>query len=310
MYVFHKEVVERKETAKDVLDKAFSVAYFLAKEHIANRKFLNLIKFAEDSLAVNHLKYFNHRSEGSIREIFLVLGETIKEELVSSAQKVQSYGLMVDEVTDIPVQCQMLTFIQFVSPDTSCVEIAFLSVQNVLEEFAIANADALTSLIKDNLQQCGLSLKNLNGLATDGASVMTGKNNGLATKLKELNPVMISIHCICHKLALACTDTNKEIDYIKRVEDTLRQLWTYFENSPKRLAVLLKMQINIKKCSLQLREKSKQLLVKRMKKACSTRWLSFDRSVAALYQEYEAVLHTLKALDEDGCATALGLLKG
>ena len=91
------------------------------------------------------------------------------------------------------------------------------------------------------------------------------------------------------------------------MEDILRQLWAYFENSPKRLAVLLKMQIEIKKCSLQLKEKSKQLLVKRMKKACSTRWLSFDRSVAALYQEYEAVLHTLKALDEDGCATAHGL---
>ncbi|KAK2565586.1 hypothetical protein P5673_010711 [Acropora cervicornis] len=84
------------------------------------------------------------------------------------------------------------------------------------------------------------------------------------------------------------------------MEDTLRQLWAYFEYSPKRLAVLLKMQINIKKCSLQLKEKSKQLLVKRMKKACSTRWLSFDKSVAALYQEYEA-------LDEDGCATAHGL---
>ena len=86
------------------MEKAFSVAYFLAKEHIANRKFLNLIKFAEDSLAVNQLKYFNHRSESSIQEIFLVLGETIREEIVRSAQKVQSYGLMVDEVTDISVQ--------------------------------------------------------------------------------------------------------------------------------------------------------------------------------------------------------------
>ena len=101
------------------MEKAFSVAYFLAKEHIANRKFLNLIKFAEDSLAVSHLKYFNHRSEGSIREIFLLLGETIKEEIVCSVQKVQSYGLMVDEV------------IQFVSPVTSCMEIAFLSVHYV-----------------------------------------------------------------------------------------------------------------------------------------------------------------------------------
>ena len=56
------------------------------------------------------------------------------------------------------------------------------------------------------------------------------------------------------------------------------------------------MQIDIKKRSLQLREKSKQTLVKRMKKSCSTRWLSFDTSVAALYQEYETVLHTLKGI--------------
>ena len=272
MSVFHKEVVKRKETAKDVLEKAFLVAYFLAKEHVAIKKFLNLIKFAEYSLGV-YLKYFNRKSEGSIREIFLVLVETMKEEIVHSAQKVQSYGLMVDEVTDIAVQSQILTFIQFVSPVTSCIETAFLSVQNVLEEFESANADGLTSLIKDELQQCGLSLTNLKGLATDEAAVMTGRNNGVATKLKELNPVLISVQCICHKLALACTDTNKEINDIKRVEDILRQLWAYFENSPKRLAVLLKMQITIKKCSLQLKDKSKQLLVKRIKKACSTRWL-------------------------------------
>lgn len=242
---------------------------------------------------MNQRRYFNHRSEGSDREIFLALGETIKQQIVSSVQKVQSYGLMVDEVTDISVQSQTLTFIQFVTPVSSCTEITFLSVQNVLEDFASANSDGLTSLIKDELQRCGLHLENLKGLAADGAAVMVGKNSGVAAQLKRLNPVIISIHCICHKLALACTDTNKEIAYIKRVEDTLRQLWTYFENSPKHLAVLLKTQINIKKCSLQLTEKSKQILMKRMKKACSTRWLSFDKSVAALYQEYEVVLQTL-----------------
>ena len=47
--------------------------------------------------------------------------------------------------------------------------------------------------------------------------------------------------------------------------------------------------------------------MKRLKKACSTRWLSLEKSVAALFQEYEAVLHTLN--EESGCATAHGLLK-
>ena len=160
-----KKLSNEKKLPRTYWRRLFRLLTFWKKEHIANRKFLNLIKFAEDSLAVNQLKYFNHRSEASIREIFLVLGETIKEEIVRKAQKVQSYGLMADEVTDISVQSKMLTFIQFVSTVTSCMEIAFLSVQNVLEEFASANADALTSLIKDELQQCGLSLTNL---ATDG----------------------------------------------------------------------------------------------------------------------------------------------
>ena len=44
----------------------------------------------------------------------------------------------------------MLTFIQFESPVTSCKEIAFLSVQNVLEEFASAKADALSVWFKSN----------------------------------------------------------------------------------------------------------------------------------------------------------------
>lgn len=43
MSVFHKEVGEQKETSKDVLEKAFLVAYFLVKEHITNRKFSSAV---------------------------------------------------------------------------------------------------------------------------------------------------------------------------------------------------------------------------------------------------------------------------
>ena len=55
MSVFHKERVERKEIVRH-LGESFSVAHVLGKEHIANRKIINLIKFPEDSLDVNRLK--------------------------------------------------------------------------------------------------------------------------------------------------------------------------------------------------------------------------------------------------------------
>ena len=63
---------------------------------------------------------------------------------------------------------------------------------------------------------------------------MLGARSGLATRLKELNPTLISVHCICHKLALACADTSKDLDYIAGVERNLRTLWKAMENSPKR----------------------------------------------------------------------------
>lgn len=43
-------------------------------------------------------------------------------------------------------------------------------------------------------------------LTTDGASVMTGVNNGVVTKLCADRPYVLGIHCMAHKLELAFSD--------------------------------------------------------------------------------------------------------
>ena len=141
----------------------------------------------------------------------------------------------------------------------------------------------------------------------NGASVMLGKKNGVAAKLKADNPTLVNIHCVCHKLALACTDTVAELKFIKQVETTLRQLWQWLENSPKRMAAFLKIQVNLQK-SKALSDKHLKLITRRLKKACSTRWLSFEKSVSAAKSQYEAILHTLSEFAETDSA-ALGLQK-
>ena len=74
---------------------------------------------------------------------------------------------------------------------------------------------------------------------------MTGSRSGVATKLKELNPQLININCICHRLALACTYTLTNLSYTSRVLKWLSQLWYMFQNSPK-MAMQLKMQAEMK----------------------------------------------------------------
>ena len=155
------------------------------------------------------------------------------------------------------------------------------------------------------MDKFGLDSRKLSSFVSDGAAVMTGSRSGVATKLKELNPQLINFHCICHRLALACTDTLTSVSYISSVLKWFSQLWCMFQNSPKKMAMYLKMQAEMKMLTLST-DKAGSQVSRRLKKACTTRWLSFDASVKAVYADYPALLHTLSNL-KDGDATSLGL---
>ena len=73
------------------------------------------------------------------------------------------------------------------------------------------------------------------------------------------------------------------------------------------MAALLKVQVNVK-ASKNLSEKAANILTKRMKKACSTRLLSLDRSVQAVKHEYESLLQVMNMFQESD-AVACGFLK-
>ena len=225
MSAFHHDLVEKNEVQTTVLQNVFATAFFLMKEFIANRKLIPLISFMEKVLGISQLKHFSHCSQGSVREIYLTLGDTVKQNLLKRARNAKSFGLLMDEVTDISVSSQLISFIQFWDDESSSMTTMFLSSQNVLEDFSSCNSEAITELVKKELSASDLDISKLMGLSTDGASVMVGKTNGVAAKLRQSNDKLLNMHCVCHRLALACTDSCQELKFIKEVEDVLRQLW-------------------------------------------------------------------------------------
>ena len=95
-----------------------------------------------EKLGLNDLKYFDHRSPASAREMFSTLGCAVKENVVTRAKTAGCFGLLGD-VSDISVMEQMITFIQFYDKDSSEVTVEFLSVYNLLEKHDSANAVAM-----------------------------------------------------------------------------------------------------------------------------------------------------------------------
>ena len=135
-------------------------------------------------------------------------------------------------------------FAQFYDKSYQVTKTGFLSISNLLENSPSADASTVTNCIIQNMDKCGLDSKKLSSFVSDGA----------AARLKQLNPQLINFHCVCHRLALACTDSLENVSYIKSVLTWLTHLWRMFQNSPKKMAVYLKTQAEMKLLALSSNE--------------------------------------------------------
>ena len=68
---------------------------------------------------------------------------------------------------------------------------------------------------------------------TDGASVLIGKNNGVAARLKENFLIIFSWHCLNHRLELAVNDVLKDITATFHFKHFLDTLYSLYSRSPK-----------------------------------------------------------------------------
>ena len=295
---FEKQVHEQNSCENEMFSNIFKWIYWLAKEDIANCKISSLLSHLKD-VGVENLQYFKHTSPATFREMLITIGTEVEDEICSVVGN-ESYGLLIDDVSDISGMEQMMIFIQYFDFQSGEVECKFLSSTNLLANADSANASTLCAAVKEQLLERQIPLKCLKGLSTDGAAVMTGVKNGLGALLKEDVPQLIPVHCICHRLALSCVDTCKDLHKIKQIEIEVTQLWRIFDNSPKKLALFIKVQIEIKK--LQIDDNKQKKIARRLKKACQTRWLSFGNAVEAVVKDLPSVLQTLRQLKSTDAA--------
>ena len=160
----------------DVMIKVFTAFYWCAREEIANKKAFSLIELIK-SLGLKELEYFQYSSERTKQEIYLAIGDTIKSQILEQAKSARWYSLLADEVADVALVEQLVTFIQFVANGNP--EVKFLSIQNILEDSQSADASAITGKILQELEKDELPLEQLSGIASDGARVFTGTKDGV-----------------------------------------------------------------------------------------------------------------------------------
>ncbi|CAI7860868.1 unnamed protein product [Closterium sp. NIES-53] len=127
-------------------------------------------------------------------------------------------GLQCDESTDRTRGKHMIVYLTFIMDRRVVTE--FFTLLTVEK----CDAASLFEVLMNHLRSAGVDVSKLVGISTDGASVMTGKDNGLVAQIREHAPHLFSCHCIAHREALAVKDaatSNPDLGMVDKVVRTV-----------------------------------------------------------------------------------------
>uniref|UniRef100_A0A915J1F2 DUF4371 domain-containing protein n=1 Tax=Romanomermis culicivorax TaxID=13658 RepID=A0A915J1F2_ROMCU len=178
-------------------------------EHLATTSQQSLNKFFKrqkaasaevvQSPATENLEQNNSSSESADSES----GYSDDEKIVVTKVLRNDIGFTshVNESTDVADQKHLILYTTYVDQKTAEPTTRFLGLVEVLK----ANARSIARLIKNYLTEAGILLHKILHFTSDGASVMLGRQNGVAAFLRSKYGVdhLTDLHCAAYREAFA-----------------------------------------------------------------------------------------------------------
>ena len=123
-----------------------------------------------ECLGVTELKYFETRSEPTLRKMLILIAKTIVSDLVGKIKDSGVFGLLTDEVTDVSNICQLVTFIKYFDMEKGKTETVFMDCSDLLSfsPQASPDADTITSCLTVKFSELNLEITNLQAFVSDG----------------------------------------------------------------------------------------------------------------------------------------------
>ena len=240
-----------------------------------------------------HSSMYTHHS--SVEDFYACLQTVVDETFHNDMSKVPFgvYGIEADEATDASNESIIIVFIRYVG-DNGVVKSRFIGVRALNQ----TTADAIFDSIREILVHHSLIEMLLVGLATDGASVMTGVNKGVAARFKRLVPTVVTTHCMAHRLQLLTEKAANRCPAITKYIGVLNTFAKALKFSPKLCRIL---------------ESSKELYGEdacKVRQVFFTRWLSFVDSVQAIASCLASVISATYAAAAERLADGQAVLLG
>lgn len=217
------------------------ICAFLAEHNIPFRTVDHLVEIYSrafpDSQIAKKIKLKRSKATGVVIN---VIGESEKQDLTKKL-RLKKFSLLIDEPTDVSTNKQLAIVVRHFDEDLGhiCSKLWEL-VQIVTAQNIEANAEHVYNTVISTFTQREVPISNIIGFASDGANVMMGERNSVASRLITDCPGVTIMKCICHSISLCANEACKKLP--RTCEDLARNIYSFFAYSSKRQCEFVQFQ--------------------------------------------------------------------
>jgi len=301
----HLSIIEKEKIHwKNVLNRILSVIHYLAAHNDAfrgssdvlytksNGKFLGLIEMLAKFDPVikehvnriqnneTHVHYLGHRIQD---EIINMMANEIKQKIIKNIQSAKYFTVIMDCTPDIGHSEQLAILLRIVHMDEEN-EYSAPTIQEYFLDFVTVDSTTglnLSEVLITQLKLYKINIENCRGQAYDNGSNMTGKYQGVQTRISNINPRAFFTPCAAHNLNLVLCDAAKNSTIAITFFGIVRRVYTLFSASTYRWSII-----------------KKHCTVFTVKQWSETRWESRINSIKALRFQLSSILNALEEVSE------------
>ena len=230
-----------------------------------------------------------YKHHEQVEEMILACSQSLKEKLKTELANAHFIGVMTDESCDIAIYKKLIIYVKIVVNGKS--KVVFAENRNVPEGTANTIVGAIRNFLNDNT----VPPEKVAGLGSDEAAVMTGVRNGVGVQLKQVYPLLVHVHCMAHRLALAVSQAAGEIPQLKAYQLDINNIYQHYQYSAVRYNKLREIQQVVDETPVALKQPH------------TVRWLSLDHAVDAINKSWASLVAVLGEEAANGNAVARGL---
>ncbi|XP_071039539.1 zinc finger MYM-type protein 1-like [Parasteatoda tepidariorum] len=223
----------------------------------------------------------NYLSSTIVNEFVELMGEKVLNVVIKEVIDAKYFSIIVDSTPDVTHMNQLTLILRYLGPDYEPVK-RFIKFIQIFGH----NAESLTNVILQVLEDLGLDIRNCRGQSYDNASNMAGKYSGVQARIKNINSTAEYVPCSAHSLNLVGINAVESCIRVVNFFSLLQELYNFFSVSTYRWQIMIDNFIG-----------SKQKLT--LKNRSCTRWCADANATKALRQNYDSVLKSLSYLADD-----------